>query len=78
MNFRRCLVPSLSKEDFGALIRSGLLGSIVAGSYGIIHDQITYTICPEYFTRFKFDRFAHTDLRLAERVRVGLIGLLAT
>lgn len=29
----------------------------VAGIYGILHDQLTYTISEEYYTRFKFIQF---------------------
>jgi uncharacterized BrkB/YihY/UPF0761 family membrane protein len=29
----------------------------VAGLYGILHDQLTYTISEEYYTRFKFIQF---------------------
>ncbi len=30
---------------------------MVAGVYGILHDQVTYSICPEYYTKFKFYQF---------------------
>lgn len=55
-----------------------LIGSIIAGSYGIVHDQITYLIGPEYFTKFKFQQFYYADFGFGERVFVGCIGFLAT
>jgi hypothetical protein len=26
---------------------------LIAGLYGALHDQLSFTIAPEYFTRFK-------------------------
>lgn len=34
-----------------------ILPTIIAGFYGILHDQLTYTISSEYFTKFKFYQF---------------------
>ncbi len=53
-------------------------GAIVAGIYGILHDQITYTISPEYFSKLKFDQFPYADFGLPDRVFVAEIGFLAT
>jgi hypothetical protein len=55
-----------------------LLGSVIAGLYGVIHDQITYSISPEYFTRLKFAQFRHADFGLPPRCFVAEIGFLAT
>ncbi len=44
----------------------------------MIHDQITYTISPEYFTRMKFDQFRSADFGFPTRVLVAEIGFLAT
>lgn len=51
---------------------------MIAGCFGIVHDQITYTISPEYFTRMKFDQFRAVDFGLPARVFVAEIGFLAT
>lgn len=51
---------------------------MIAGCFGILHDQITYTISPEYFTRMKFDQFRAADFGLPPRVFVAEIGFLAT
>lgn len=50
----------------------------MAGGFGIIHDQVTYTISPEYFKRMKFDQFRWADIGFPERVFVAEIGFLAT
>ena len=55
-----------------------LIGCVIAGLYGIVHDQVTYSIGPEYFTHFKFDQFAWANSRLGDRVFVSCIGFLAT
>ena len=55
-----------------------LTGSLIAGGFGILHDQITYTISPEYFTRLKFDQFRAADFGFPTRVFVAEIGFLAT
>lgn len=55
-----------------------LAGALLAGGFGIVHDQITYTISPEYFTRMKFDQFRAADFGFPPRVFVAEIGFLAT
>jgi hypothetical protein len=36
--------------------------------YGIIHDQITYTISPEYYTKFKFIQFGIAEWGMGENI----------
>lgn len=55
-----------------------LFGALLGGLYGMLHDQISYTISREYFTDFKFHQFRYADFHLAERLYVGIIGFLAT
>ena len=60
-----------------------ILSPIIAGLYGIIHDQITYTISPEYYTKFKFYQFGLMDpgneaIFPHPRIEVSLVGFLAT
>jgi hypothetical protein len=55
-----------------------LAGALAAGAYGIVHSQLTYTLAPEYFTRFKFIQFAWADFGFPPRLRVAGIGFLAT
>ncbi len=56
---------------------------IIAGIYGILHDQLTYTISPEYYTKFKFYQFGLMDMGNEAifpnpRVEVAIVGFLAT
>jgi hypothetical protein len=56
-----------------------LLSTIIAGIYGALHDQVTYSISAEYFTVFKFDQFGFTDWGNATpRFTTAVIGFLAT
>ena len=57
--------------------------SVICGVFGIFHDQITYTISREYFTRFKFVQFGLTDgydspLEMSNRIGAIIVGILAT
>jgi len=49
-----------------------------AGLFGILHNQISYTVAPEYFTKFKFAQFGLVDTPLPERVKAGIVGLRAS
>ena len=55
-----------------------LLGIVIASVYGAIHDQISYTISPEYFTEFKFHQFSYADFSLPNRAYASVVGVLAT
>ena len=56
---------------------------MVAGLYGILHDQLTYTISPEYYTKFKFYQFGLMDegneaIFEFPRLQVSIVGFMAT
>jgi len=80
------LYPKFAASTIGYMIVCGVIGALIAGAYGIVHDQITYTLSNEYFIEFKFLQFKNADPRdffgadspLGRRVFVGLIGFLAT
>lgn len=56
-----------------------LITVIVAGLYGIIHDEITYSISPEYFTKFKYIQFGVKPSEPGgDRQAVAIIGFYAT
>ena len=44
----------------------------------MIHNQISYTVAPEYFTKFKFRQFGLTEMPLPDRVRASMVGFLAS
>lgn len=54
------------------------LAVVAAGLYGIVHNQISYTVAPEYFTKFKFQQFGLIDTPLPDRVRASEVGFLAS
>lgn len=72
------LVPRIALADLLPMFGMAFVGAIVAGAYGILHDHITYSIGPEYFTNLKFEQFHYADFGLGERVFVSCIGFLAT
>jgi len=49
----------------------------MAGIYGFLHDQISYSVSPEYFTHLKFSQF-NIQNNLHNRIGAGLVGVLAT
>ncbi|MBJ7883085.1 hypothetical protein JEM65_20875 [Gelidibacter salicanalis] len=52
---------------------------ILAGIYGILHDQLSYSISPEYFTKFKFEQFGFVEYGFEnEHATVAIIGFWAT
>jgi hypothetical protein len=71
------LYPRLRASWLPIMLAHALLGAALAGLYGIVHDQITYTISPEYFTRLKFAQFHYADFGLPPRIFVAEIGFLA-
>ncbi len=54
------------------------LAIVVAGLYGMVHNQISYTVAPEYFTKFKFHQFGLNDMPLPDRLRASIVGFLAS
>lgn len=60
------------------LLLTILLTPFLAGLYGILHDQLTYTICHEYFTKFKFIQFHVYSAHIPERVGAIIVGWGAT
>lgn len=45
----------------------------MAGFYGALHNQISYTVSPEYFTKFLFEKYRH-NTELPERIRASFVG----
>ena len=72
------LYPVIAWRLLPRMLGIAVMGALVAGMYGVIHDQITFSISEEYFTQFKFSQFAYADIGLSQRGFVGEIGFLAT
>lgn len=60
---------------FAAFCAAALL---VAGLFGALHNQISYTVSAEYFTRFKFIQFHLMDPEVPERLRAATVGFRAS
>jgi hypothetical protein len=55
-----------------------IIGVVVAGVYGPLHNQISYTVSSEYFTQFKFEQFGYNNSEIPERIRASIIGFEAS
>jgi hypothetical protein len=75
---RHFLLPAATWPVLRKAAALSLTGALIAGCFGILHDQITYTLSPEYFTRMKFDQFSTVDFGFPRRVFVAEIGFLGT
>jgi hypothetical protein len=66
-------------KKFGVFTATTFIAIILSGLYGIIHDQVTYSISPEYFTKFKYQQFGFDPASFGgDRQAVALIGFLAS
>jgi len=74
----RFIIPRIALNDLWPMIIVAVCGALVAGGYGIVHDQMTYAISEEYFSKLKFDQFRWADVGLPDRLFVAEIGFLAT
>lgn len=72
------LYPKIPVASLPAILAYAGGGTALAGVYGVLHDQLTYSISPEYFTRLKFAQFHYADFGLPARAFVAEIGFLAT
>ncbi len=75
---RNILIPKFRLSQMPAMLGYATLGALFAGLYGVVHDEITHSISPEYFTRLKFLQFHYADFGFPPRVFVAEIGFLAT
>jgi len=56
-----------------------IAAAVFGAGYGALHDQLSYTVAPEYFTRFKFIQFGWAGVAdMAPRVGAATVGALAT
>jgi hypothetical protein len=68
-----------SMRKFAVLSATLFISILLAGLYGILHDQVTYTLAPEYFTKFKYIQFGFEPVWFGgHRQTVAAIGFLAT
>lgn len=74
----RWLFPRFKLADLPAMLGIAALGAMLAGIYGALHDQITYSISTEYFTKLKFPQFHYADFGWGDRAFAATVGFLAT
>lgn len=74
----KLLVPHVAWPDLWRIAALSVAGALVAGCYGILHDQLTFTLSAEYFTQLKFAQFEWAACGLPPRGFVAEIGFLAT
>ncbi len=55
----------------------GFAAMVLSGIFGIVHDQISYTVSPEYFTLFKFPQFGIPE-DTSPRLGAVFVGFLAS
>ncbi len=72
------VLPKIPKGDVPAMLGVSAVGAFIAGGYGVLHDQVTYSISAEYFTKLKFHQFSYADFGLGQRIFPGTVGFLAT
>ena len=61
----------------GAFAGLMLLAALAAGSFGVVHNQLSYSVGPSYFTDFKFLQF-QTPSDLSPRAAAALVGWQAS
>ncbi|HEY5314931.1 MAG TPA: hypothetical protein VIK18_20530 [Pirellulales bacterium] len=70
--------PEIPLRRLPALVAITAMGALFAGLYGAIHDQISYSISQEYFTKLKFYQFAYANFGWPPRLFAAEVGFLAT
>jgi hypothetical protein len=48
-------------------------GCIIAGTYGVLHNQISYTVSPDYFHEFKYHQFG-LNPEIPGRIGASIVG----
>jgi hypothetical protein len=70
--------PEIPLRRLPALAAITAMGALFAGLYGALHDQISYSISDEYFTKLKFYQFAYANFGWPPRLFAAEVGFLAT
>src|SRR5262245_32181747 len=72
------LYPKFPVRRLPTMIGIAMLGAVIAGPYGAVHDQISYAISPEYFTKLKFRQFSYANFGWPPQLFAAEVGFLAT
>jgi hypothetical protein len=73
----RWLFPRFPLHRLPIMLLIALMGALIAGLYGAVHDQLSFALSPEYFTKFKFRQFAWADVGWPPRLFASEVGVLA-
>ena len=65
-------------KKIGLLILIVIISTILASIYGIFHNQISYSISNEYFTKFKLEQFGFVAYPDTIIMTIGVVGFLST
>ncbi|MCM2373851.1 hypothetical protein [Aporhodopirellula aestuarii] len=60
-----------------AFISLFVIACVLSGMYGALHNQISYTVSPEYFTKFKFHQFQIGEA-IPDRMGAAIVGWQAS
>jgi hypothetical protein len=72
------LYPRIAWKRLPAMLAITFLGAALAGIYGALHDQLSYSISPEYFTKMKFQQFWYANFGWPQCVYASEVGFLAS
>jgi hypothetical protein len=78
LNAMDIIFPRIKLASLPPMIRLSLLGALLAGIYGAAHDQVSYSISEEYFTKLKFHQFWYANFGFPPRVFAAEVGFLAS
>ena len=65
-------------KKIGLLILIVIISIILASIYGIFHNQVSYSISNEYFTKFKLEQFGFVAYPDTVIMTIGVVGFLST
>ena len=75
---KQLFLPSKLQIPFKPILLITIYSTLIAGMFGILHDQITYSIGPSYFHAFKFEQFKSANFGFHPRIFASTIGFLAS
>lgn len=67
-----------NKEKLRTYVLMLIFAAIIAGLYGAIHNQISYSLSDEYFTKFKFTQFGISWAQDTPRIGAAYVGIIAS
>lgn len=75
MGVIKWLMPDLSVEEAILIFKVAFAGLAISGGYGLVHDQLTFSLSDEYFVRMKFTQFERWWDGCSDRVFAAQIGI---